>query len=78
VQLRPDVLLEVRDELVVERLQELAADQARELVGRGEDDVELQAAGAELGEGFVQRVEGGDADADALLLAEGLEDLGGG
>jgi hypothetical protein len=76
VQRGPDVLLEVGDQLVVERLHELAADQARELVGRREDDVELQAAGAELRERLVERVEGGDPDAHALLLAEGLQHLG--
>ena len=74
VQLGPDVLLQVRDQLEVQRLDELAPDEARELIGRGEDDVELQAPRAELRERLVERVEGGDADADALLLAERLED----
>jgi hypothetical protein len=49
---------------------------SRELVGRREDDVELEAAGAELRERLVERVERGDADAHALLLAEGLDDRG--
>jgi hypothetical protein len=74
VQLRPDVLLQVGDQLEVQRLDELAPDQTRELVWRREDHVELEAAGAELGEGLVERVEGGDADAHALLLAERLDD----
>jgi hypothetical protein len=76
VQLGPDVLLEVGDQLVVERLQQPAADQARELIGRREDHVELQAPGAELRERLVEGVERGHPDAHVLLFAEGLEHLG--
>jgi hypothetical protein len=76
VQLGPDVLLEVGDQLVVERLQQPPAHQARELIGGREDDVELQAPGAELGERLVEGVERRHPDADVLLLAEGLEHLG--
>jgi hypothetical protein len=73
VQLGPGVLREVRDQLEVQRLDQVTAHQARELVRRAEDDVELQAAGGELGERLVERVERGHADADALLLAELLQ-----
>ncbi len=41
--------------------------------GRAEEHVELQLAGAQLGERLVERVERRDLDLDALLLAELLQ-----
>jgi hypothetical protein len=58
---------------VVERLHELAADEARELVGRREDHVGLEAAGGELRERLLERLERRDANAHVLALAELLQ-----
>ena len=74
VQLRPDVLLEVRDQVVVQRLDQLAARRSRESwSGEVKMTSNSRRPVAELRERLVERVERRHADADALLLAELLE-----
>ena len=73
-QLRPDVLGEVRQVGVVERLQELLGDQVDDVrAAQADDHVERDGAGRELGDRLVGRVVGGDLDRGSELLLELLD-----
>ena len=70
---RPDVR-EVREVVVVQRLQRLADDEAAEPVRRREEDVELDRARGDLRDRLVERREERLLDLDAVLLREVLLD----
>jgi hypothetical protein len=70
----PDVLLQVGDVVEVQRLDQFARDQQRDLRLGGDEDVVADGAGGELGDRFVEGREGAQLDLDAVFLFEGLED----
>jgi hypothetical protein len=70
----PDVLLQVGDVVEVQRLDQFARDQQRDLRLSGDEDVVADRAGGELGDRFVEGREGAQLDLDAVFLFEGLED----
>ena len=74
-QLRPDVLLEIRDVVEIERLDELAGDHLIEVVGRHLHDVGLHRAGRQLLDSGGDVVERRVLDLDAVLLPEVLQEL---
>ena len=70
---RPDVL-QVRQVVVVQRLERLADDEAAESIGCREEDVEVDGTGRDLRDRLVERREERLLDLDAVLLGEVLLD----
>jgi hypothetical protein len=70
----PDVALEVGDVVKVQRLDQLARDEQRDLRLGGDEDVVADGARGELGDRFVEGREGAQLDLDAVFLFERLED----
>src|SRR5215216_4049133 len=69
----PDVLLQVRQVVVVQGLQQLPRHELRDDLGRGDEDVEVDLAGSQFPSGLLEVVEGRELDLDAELLLEVLE-----
>jgi hypothetical protein len=66
--------VEVRDVVEVQRLDQLAGDEQRDLRLGGDEDVVADRAGGELGDRFVEGREGAQLDLDVVAFLEGLED----
>jgi hypothetical protein len=71
-ELGPDVLLQVGEVFVVERLQQFARHVFWQVVLRGEEDVEAYLSRPELLRCLLRVVEGGDLDLGSELLGEAL------
>ena len=77
LQCGPDVLGQVRQVAVVERLHQLLRDEADHLVGAQADhDIEVDGPGRELCGGLVGGVVGRDLDRAVVLLLEALDEAG--